>query len=613
MTNGLSKDQINWAAISEPDFNHLVEVLLLKMHPTAKVIRGDGGDGGIDVGVWTDGVVTRIYQLKYFPEGFTGGFRRTRKPQVEESFETAWRNHKPKEWILVMPKDPHVNELTVVQNLAVGKEVDVDIWGKSKLSAGLVDHPAVEGAFLRDGLVDVLTRVNQERAGLIGPTDLTERVGGLLELANTRSKYWDTTVTVQNGTVFEDYTPKHPNAMDAEPIVTKLTVKFGPEHQAVRDQLQESMDFGLLEDLDLPGEAASLIRTGPQWVAPYPQVSMQSIRLSPSLPQREIPKPKTITLSVVDYGYTKGKFEGLIIRQAQGERGVSMSCLFENVVTMKLRIPWPDSDEDPRCTLNFDVPGAQVRDVHAAMMMRDSFQPNRKLELYADGIAGTIELKDLSDRNERNEWTDQLVSDLFFVQNALGNVSFVVPEETGQRERINLRIARLLLEGKRTVLIPGQSMSLEMSGESNERFEQILLEGGAVLAKQTSMPFEIQGSTYDLGPGYIYHPHVIVKDGQEHWKALNAGEGNGRVVTLTPADGSPFRVGLRSNVDNDPDDDDSYELWNVPNIENTDIKEFPSHRSTTEIGTEEAGYGGSNVSTGIRGTSDGARAQAQPG
>lgn len=130
----LSKSRINWAHISEQDFNQLVEVLLIKMHATfpyrVDVIRGAGGDTGIDVVVWLEGRAVRIYQLKYFPEGFTGEFRKGRRPQVKDSFDTAWKNHTPSEWILVMPPDPHINERNYVAGLAEGKEVDVEIWGR---------------------------------------------------------------------------------------------------------------------------------------------------------------------------------------------------------------------------------------------------------------------------------------------------------------------------------------------------------------------------------------------------------------------------------------------------------------------------------------------------
>lgn len=78
-SNGLSRSRINWSQISEVDFNEVVEVLLLKMYDKkpykAEVLRGAGGDGGIDVAVRLRNRVVKIFQLKYFPEGFTGGFR----------------------------------------------------------------------------------------------------------------------------------------------------------------------------------------------------------------------------------------------------------------------------------------------------------------------------------------------------------------------------------------------------------------------------------------------------------------------------------------------------------------------------------------------------------
>lgn len=581
----LSQSRIDWSKISERDFNQLVEVLLLKKYDNkpyrAEVLRGAGGDGGIDVAVWHGNRAVKIFQLKYFPEGFTGEFRKVRRPQVEKSFKAALKNHAPSEWILVMPPDPHKNERDFVLGLAIDKEVEVDIWGQEKLAAALTDYPEVERAFLRYELVDVLSQINQERAGLVGNTDLSERVEDLMSLANTRSKYWDTTVTTQGGVVFEDYVPKHPDAMEKEPIHTQLTLSFGPEHSDVVEQLQEQLDYGLLQDLDLPGRAASLTRTGPAWVAPLPQLAIETVRLSPTVLYESQNKP--LTMSIVDnFGFTKGRYEGRIARSARGARGGRLQCEFMNAaVTMKLKLPWAGLPDMPECKLTFSPGGAAVRDVHGAISLFDSFRLGCKVELYAaGGRLAKIVVNDVQNAQVSDEWTRELVDDLYVIEQALGNVFFSVPDETRHNERIGIRIARLLLEGYQTVMLPGQSMSMTLNGEVDDGLKPLLLDGSAVFATQPTTAVDILGAKYDLGPGFIYHPHVKAVDGDRIWKALENGEGAGETVKLKPMDETPFRVWIHNEARDQMKAQPQFRSWGLPGIDEPQIEDMSTPKAS---------------------------------
>jgi hypothetical protein len=578
---GLSQSRIDWSKISEVDFNQLVEVLLLKMYDKkpyrAEVLRGAGGDGGIDVAVWLGSRVISVFQLKYFPEGFTGEFRKVRRPQVEKSFKAAWKNHTPSEWILVMPPDPHKNERDFVLGLATDKAVKVDIWGQEKLAAALTDYPEVERAFLRDELVDVLRQINQEKAGLVGSGDLTERVEDLVSLANTRSKYWDTTVTTEGGVVFEDYVPKHPDAMEKEPIHTQLTFNFGPEHSHVVEQLKEQLDYGLLQTVDLPGNAASLTRTGPAWVAPMPKMTLETVRLSPTALEKSQNKP--LTMNIVDnFGFTKGRYEGRILRAAHGTRGAQLLCKLMNVLTLTFKLPWNGAADTPHCNLSFSPSGASVRDVHRAISLLDSFRSGCKVELYAaGGRLATIGVDDVQDAQPvTDEWTRQLVEDLYVIEQALPNVSFSVPDETTHLERIGIRIARLLLEGYQTVMPPGQAMSMTLNGEIDDGLKPLLLEGSAVFATQPTTALEILGHKYDLGPGFVYHPRVKAKDGEQIWKLLESGEGAGVMVKLAPIDDTPFRVWLQRDTKGRTGEQPPFRQWSVPGIEDPQTGDEPA-------------------------------------
>lgn len=568
----LSKSRIDWAHISERDFNQLVEVLLIKMHATppyrVDVIRGAGGDTGIDVVVWLEGRAVRIYQLKYFPEGFTGAFRKVRRPQVKDSFDTAWKNHAPSEWILVMPPDPHINERNYVAELAEGKQVDVEIWGQEKLAAALTDYPEVERAFTRDDLMETLKAIHQEKAGLIGGTDLSERIADLVSLANTRSQYWDVKVTAESGKVFEEYIPKHPDAMLKEPIETRVTFRFGREHQDEAARLRDGLEYGLIDDLDLPGDTAVFSRSGPSWVRPMPEMPAERLRMSPVATASDL-DGKLITFSFLDKsGFTKGRFEGTITKRVKGSLGATIRASFANLVILTMKIPFNRNSGIPRLTMKFNAAGAPVRDVHVAMEMVRNFMPKRRLDVYAEGLQGSLELANLVQPLDVDAWTEMLVDDLFVIEKHLGpGISFVVPDSTEPHDRVNIRVARLLLEGYQTVMAPGQSMSVALNGELDEGLKVLLLEGGALFATQPAMPFEFQGAKYNLGAGAIYHPHVQAREGAEIFAALEAGTAAGRVVHLKPVDDTPFRVWLHPRGKVKPDQKPPYKPWGIPTID----------------------------------------------
>lgn len=84
---------LNWRTMSEDEFNRIAEALIRRsvMEDSpgvdVKALDGRGGDGGIDLDATVErtGQLVSIYQLKFFPEGFSGEWSRARKPQIESA------------------------------------------------------------------------------------------------------------------------------------------------------------------------------------------------------------------------------------------------------------------------------------------------------------------------------------------------------------------------------------------------------------------------------------------------------------------------------------------------------------------------------------------------
>ncbi len=104
-------DKIQWARLNQLWFDRIVETLLMRKFrgvATVDVVNGRGGDGGVDVSVtYPDGRLV-IYQLKYYPEGMSGGFV-GRRDKVKKSFVQAVKEQEPHEWVLVAPCNNFTN------------------------------------------------------------------------------------------------------------------------------------------------------------------------------------------------------------------------------------------------------------------------------------------------------------------------------------------------------------------------------------------------------------------------------------------------------------------------------------------------------------------------
>ena len=94
---------IEWDKLKQHEFDRVVEALVLRRFGEGvRAVDGRGGDDGIDIEIMK-GTRRTILQLKCFPEGFSGGFKDTRRRQIQKSFDTAMSKRKPAEWKLVLP------------------------------------------------------------------------------------------------------------------------------------------------------------------------------------------------------------------------------------------------------------------------------------------------------------------------------------------------------------------------------------------------------------------------------------------------------------------------------------------------------------------------------
>ncbi|WAP53114.1 hypothetical protein OL239_08640 [Arthrobacter sp. ATA002] len=267
-----SASRINWSKISEIDFNETVEALIVRDRTegglVAQAIDGRGGDGGIDIDVKVakTGQLIEILQLKWFPEGFSGA-RSKRREQIKKSFQSAMV-HKPSVWTLVVPANLTIPERQSVYALKKSQKVLIRLIGSAELNNLLAKYPKIHDWALRDAARDLLSIVGREKATLSKPGDLAAEVNNLADRSDAISPYWGFNFSSREGVTSSQIYAKREDAMEREPLFFNLEAEFGPDDSALRQEFEDSLDYGVTKRLVLPRHVvSSFTKEGPEWFA----------------------------------------------------------------------------------------------------------------------------------------------------------------------------------------------------------------------------------------------------------------------------------------------------------------------------------------------------------
>ncbi|MEJ1179604.1 MULTISPECIES: hypothetical protein [unclassified Pseudarthrobacter] len=567
LNGGLHQGRIDWKHISEEDFNRVVEVLVTRMyhHPPASevvVLDGRGGDGGIDIGVYVNDKIDQIFQLKFFPEGFSGGWGKARRPQIKKSFLRAM-DHGPREWTLVMPRNPTDGERKHISTLASGLSVRVDVWGQHRLDDELAKFPDIEGSVVHEPLVEVLKQFNMEQAALAGPHDLARRALALNKLADNRSPNWAIDHQVIAGQVTQILRAKHARAAELEPIVLNAAFNFAKEDAELGKKFQRVLGYGARRTLSLPSKVVeSFSIDGPDWIKDDGSagVARLELRVEPLAAKDRIP----ITLVFLDdQGFTTARHEGLVHQAAQGNVGISFTADFYGVVELDAELP-RDPAGTGRLDLSFEFAGHSVANALRGMELAQRLYTGDPMQILLGGLKFAKGRSQGDSPIEFDAGLLGLLDDLHVLESKL-NATFMVPATLADRDRLQIRIGRLLLEQKATWLPRGSSLTGTLSGDSLPELEELLSVGGAVVSEVPSFALEVDGSRFDLGRTRFFHPHVVVREGKKALKAVKAGTAAGMEIIMDPSGSqgiSVVRLEDRAEGEETPEPVG----WDIPNF-----------------------------------------------
>ncbi|MFJ2620693.1 hypothetical protein [Glutamicibacter sp. NPDC087344] len=560
---------VSWKTIDENGFNRLVESLITRLyhHPpnsNVVVLDGRGGDGGIDIAVYTNGELEKIFQLKYFPEGFSGGFRSTRGKQIRKSFTAAWTNHAPPQWILVYPANPTRGELKFAKDLSIGKDVEISIMGIAQLDAELARHQDLQSMATRVPLVEALKLAAQEKAALESPSDLAQRAAGLHSLSSGRSAYWDVDFHATSQGITEILRAKHPRAAELEPLSFTFSVKknsFG-----LTKDMQRVLDYGVVKDISIPGEFIEDFQMhGPDWFGQRGAVErVELIAPEPLLPAQRVP----VTFELLDeQGFSTAKHEGSIHALGKGEKGISFRANFYEVVTLDAQIP-SENASPGQFDLRIKFAHAHISMASKAIKFLKDISSDMSLQVSYDGRKIMKALTTAKESDNENDALlpsrdiQLLVDDLEVLENKLGT-AFRMPSDLSHRERIMIRIARLLAEGRATFFPPQTSLPITLTGTRTDELTTLMTSGGVIFTTHPAFPLEIQDSKFNFGTVALYHPNVIVREAQRVREAFATSSAGGVKAHLDPQTEQLFQV---FPVISDDDEFPKPVPWNLPDI-----------------------------------------------
>lgn len=561
---------IDWDHLSQPEFDLRVEALLCRLYSgpddDVRVYDGRGGDGGRDV-VVRQGQRLRIFQLKYFRDGF-GTERRAQRRQITNSFHEAMAHH-PDEWILVIPTNPTPGEERFVHELGADHpNLKIRILGRAELDNWFARHVGLADYFNRDQLQEAAKIFQQEQATLAGGlADLTARNRALARIADTLDPHWAVRTVVDGDEVVHRIQAKHPHSHVVSPIT--LTVSddaFDPEHTDLRPVLRRVIGFGTAERLILPPEITrNLTYTGPSWLpAPSGHLEIKAIPAELAT-DREVTARLT---ALASDGHPAVSFQGKVERVGRGHLGSSLTFKFEDTATIQMLI---GNDHQSHMDGNFRFTRAMPATVLQTIALYRSLQDSASIEFELDGQRiGTLDREAplVVDDEERRllRITEMLADDLDVVQRHC-RAYFPIPDEIPVADRIDLRIARLLIEGHCVVMRTTSAYTMTLNGMVDDTLRYLLNRETSVMRITADVSIEIFGMRLDLGPTTYFHTRVEVADRLDLLAELEAGRGAGRTMKIRPAGGESFRAfmpGRRAGRDDEPLETTG---WGLPGLD----------------------------------------------
>lgn len=533
----------DWARLSQPDFDRFVELLIVRSYQrnqpglTAQAIDGRGGDCGIDIDVHQKdtGKLVKIYQLKFFPEGFSGGHGK-RKQQIRRSFERI-RDLQPPVWALVLPRNFTTSERKWVLELVQDTGIQLELVGRAELDSLRASDPNAMSAFERTAYKSALELVGRESAALVTSRDLGTEISRLSTNAATLSPNWGVSFSVHGDAVTHSYYAKHPDAVEREPLSIKASLNFA-DNPDLQRKFDNALRYGLTDQLVLPPTVVKRFeRIGPEWFADSHEGG--SLTLQPAAGNRQT-MPTVLRIKTPEQsGYV---LRGTTVQVSNGHEGANILTEFGGGLTIRWRLA-SDPKKGAAADVAFSPKGHSALTVARSLQALDGLHNGASVELQLGDGKVSLAL-DSHNQPAVSPAVVELADDLAVIEHVTGT-QFGFPDIVDPQERVWARVVRLLLEGE-CVLAPNmRSLDLEFEGHLDEGLEELLGGSTPVVASVPTWTVEMFNEQVTVGDISYYHPCARVENAEQHLEALRAGPDTSRKGRLVPDDpGVGFRLYL---------------------------------------------------------------------
>ncbi|MGA5540786.1 hypothetical protein ACPCIR_02955 [Mycobacterium sp. NPDC051198] len=553
---------IEWGQLKQQEFDRVVEALVLRrFREGVRAVDGRGGDEGIDIEIMK-GTRRTILQLKCFPEGFSGGFKATRRQQIKDSFTTAMKKRKPAEWTLVLPCVCTNEEDKFVRELRGTSRVKIKIVDRDELDSWLADDPDLDAYFQRtpiNVLMQYAQVFNRETAALLnGYEDVQQRISALASVIRTvdpRFSYGFATegrasrITVRpiKGIPLPD---------DAGFYVT-LKPGLNTEQAAHLAALEEDIGYGSAEPMRIPSDMI-------EWVGIKGPALFDGQRLPPGDVEIRLGTSpphagQTIELRLTGFGGDMGEegktysYEGEVAHFDGGPLGYSLDlllCQGQLKVQFKLPRTQPDDEQfgDVSVRLGYKLPKARPGVVAELLGVARHIRSAAVLELYARDVR-VAKMAGSQPISVEEYGTDELIIEQFAydldILQTRCKKYFNLPESISPRDRIDVRVARILLDGGIIASPTARTFTAIMTGEDTPGVRNAL-QNPWMVAIQAAEPYAvtIDGRTLTIGDVYVIHPRATALNGDDALDALDAGDAESFAVRLRPGDDHYFLLAL---------------------------------------------------------------------
>jgi hypothetical protein len=453
--------------------------------------------------------------------------------------------HDPAEWILVIATNPTPGEEEFVYSLGEDRPgLKVKIMPRHQLDSRLALYPDLVDYFTRNALLHQAQVYQQEKALLVGGLgDLTERARGLARVADTLDPDWSVDTELRGDLVLHSFRPKHAEAMQVSPIGFSFQGAFGAEHADLRHVLKRIVEFGSNESVVLPAEVARRVTfNGPGLLAP--PAGDYELVVGPPVSAGEVGGEALLHV-LDDEGFRRSSYQAEVLHAAAGSSGYALDLRFQKGNTLRLLVGDQRTDFQGNFSFYQSTPSAAMQMI---TLYRNLVEfADCEVEFAGQTLALRRAEKPIPDREklEALEDLELLVEDLDIVQRYCRSY-FPVPESLTAGDRIDIRLARLLIEGHCVVYRGARTFTATLNGKYDASLKEMLAKDEVTVRNEATIGMTLAQNRIVLGTVAFFHTRVQIEDAAAVLAALEAGRGDGRKLKLVPADGEYFRAYMPS-------------------------------------------------------------------